>query len=66
MKVHLRQIPPDGLHLEGEEDCLIPDLESEGVRCVAPMQYNIDIVRRALRRNMLETKFLLATRKIDN
>jgi len=43
VKVHLRQIPPDGLHLEGEEDCLIPDLESEGVRCVAPMQYNIDI-----------------------
>ena len=34
MKVHLKQIPPEGLHLEGEEDCLIPELETEGVRCV--------------------------------
>ena len=43
MKVHLKQIPPEGLHLEGEENCLIPELETEGVRCVEPMQYNIDI-----------------------
>src|SRR4029077_10017975 len=43
VKVHLKQIPPEGLHLEGEEDCLIPELESEGVRCVGPMQYKIDI-----------------------
>ncbi len=43
MKVHLKQIPPEGLHLEGEEDCLIKDLESEGVGCAGPMQYKIDI-----------------------
>ena len=43
MKVHLRQIPPEGLHLEGEEDCLIPELATEGVRCAGPMQYKIDI-----------------------
>ena len=43
MKVHLKQIPPEGLHLEGEDDCLISELESEGVRCVGPMQYKIDI-----------------------
>src|SRR5260370_16849747 len=43
VKVHLKQIPPEGLHLEGEEDCLIPELEAEGVRCVGPMQYEIDI-----------------------
>src|SRR5439155_11122265 len=43
VKVHLKQIPPEGLHLEGEEDCLIPELEAEGVRCVGPMQYKIDI-----------------------
>lgn len=43
MKVHLKQIPPEGLHLEGEEECLVPDLESEGVRCAGPMQYNIDV-----------------------
>ena len=43
MKVHLKQIPPEGLHLEGEEDCLISDLESEGVRCTGMMRYNLDV-----------------------
>jgi uncharacterized metal-binding protein YceD (DUF177 family) len=43
VRVHLKQIPPEGLHLEGEEDCLIPDLESEGIRCAGPMLYQIDI-----------------------
>jgi len=43
VKVHLKQIPPEGLHLEGEEDCLIPELQSDGVRCLGPMQYKIDI-----------------------
>src|SRR4029077_9908250 len=43
VKVHLKQIPPEGLRLEGEEDCLIPELDSEGVRCAGPMQYKIDI-----------------------
>jgi len=43
MKVHLNQIPPEGLHLEGEENCLIPELESEGIRCVGAMQYRIDV-----------------------
>lgn len=43
MKVHLKQIPPEGLHLEGEEDCLISDLESDGIRCAGPMKYQIDI-----------------------
>ena len=43
MKIHLKQIPPEGLHLEGEEDCLIPELESEGVHCAGPMRYSIDL-----------------------
>jgi len=43
MKVHLKQIRAEGLHLEGEEDCLIPELAAEGIRCVAPMHYNIDV-----------------------
>lgn len=43
MKLHLKQIPPDGAHLEGEEDCLIPELESEGIRCVGPMGHKIDV-----------------------
>ena len=43
MKVHLKQIPPQGLHLEGEEDCPIQELESEGIRCAGPLHYDIDL-----------------------
>lgn len=43
MKIHLKQIPAEGLHLEGEEDCLIEGLESEGVRCAGPVKYSIDV-----------------------
>ncbi len=43
MKVHLKQIPADGLHLEGDEDCPIPELEPEGIHCLGPLFYNIDI-----------------------
>jgi uncharacterized metal-binding protein YceD (DUF177 family) len=43
VKIHLKQIPVEGLHLEGEEDCPIPELEADGIRCVGPLHYNIDI-----------------------
>ena len=43
MKVHLRQIQADGLHLEGEEDCPIPDLAAEEVRCTGPLRYSLDL-----------------------
>ena len=43
MKVHLKQIPAQGLHLEGEEDCPITELQSENVRCVGPLQYALDL-----------------------
>jgi uncharacterized metal-binding protein YceD (DUF177 family) len=43
MKVHLRQIPSEGLHLQGDEDCPIAGLEREGVRCAGPLSYKIDI-----------------------
>jgi uncharacterized protein len=43
MRIHLKQIPAEGLHLEGEEDCPIPELNAEGIRCVAPLHYNIDL-----------------------
>jgi DUF177 domain-containing protein len=43
MKVHLRQIPPEGLHLQGDEDCPIAGLEREDVRCAGPLSYKIDI-----------------------
>ncbi len=43
MKVHLKQIPAEGLHLEGEEACPIPQLEAEGIRCAGLLHYNIDV-----------------------
>jgi uncharacterized protein len=43
MKVHLKQIPAHGLHLKGEEDCPIQELESEGIRCAGPLHYDIDV-----------------------
>ena len=43
MKVHLKQIPAQGLHLEGEEDCPIQELQSEGIRCTGPLHYDIDV-----------------------
>ncbi len=43
MKVHLKQIPAQGLHLEGEEDCPIQELEPEGIRCAGHLHYDIDL-----------------------
>ena len=43
MKVHLRQIPAEGLHLEGEEDCPIIDVAGEDVVCAGPLQYSLDV-----------------------
>lgn len=43
MKVHLRQIPADGLHVEGEEDCPIQDLASEDMECAGPLRYALEI-----------------------
>ena len=43
MKVHLRQIQADGLHLEGEEEFPIPDLAAEEVVCTGPLRYSLDL-----------------------
>jgi uncharacterized metal-binding protein YceD (DUF177 family) len=43
VKIHLKQIPPQGLHLEGEEDCPIHGLEAEGIRCAGPLHYDLDV-----------------------
>jgi uncharacterized metal-binding protein YceD (DUF177 family) len=43
VKIHLKQIPAQGLHLEGEEDCPIPELEADGTRCTGPLRYKIDV-----------------------
>jgi uncharacterized metal-binding protein YceD (DUF177 family) len=41
VKIHLNQIPPDGVHLAGEEDC--PLDEFADVRCVGPLSYDLDV-----------------------
>jgi uncharacterized metal-binding protein YceD (DUF177 family) len=43
VKIHLKQIPAEGLHLEGEEDCPIPELETEGIRCAGPLHYDLEV-----------------------
>jgi uncharacterized protein len=43
MKIHLKQIPAHGLHLEGEENCPIAELETENIRCTGPLQYKLDV-----------------------
>src|SRR5689334_25180129 len=43
MKIHLNQIPPEGLNLTGEEDCALGDLGSQEIRCVGPMRYSLDL-----------------------
>ncbi len=41
MKIHLNQIPPGGLHLEGEDDCPLRDLAD--VHCVGSLRYRLDL-----------------------
>jgi uncharacterized metal-binding protein YceD (DUF177 family) len=41
MKIHLKRIPAEGLHLEGEEEC--PLTEVEDLRCLGPLQYELDL-----------------------
>jgi DUF177 domain-containing protein len=43
MKIHLKQIPDKGAHLEGEEDCPIQELEAENIRCAGPLHYSLDV-----------------------
>ena len=43
MKVHLNQIPPEGLHIEGEEHQDIIGLEDQNIRSVSPLSYSLDV-----------------------
>jgi uncharacterized protein len=44
MKVHLSQIPPEGLHLEGEEPGDFLDLhDAQPVRVLGPLVYTLDL-----------------------
>lgn len=43
MIVHLHQIPPEGLHLEGEEDAAFLDLHEEAVKPAGPVRHALDV-----------------------
>ena len=44
MKIHLRQIPDEGLHLEGEESADVLQLPTEDlVKVLSPLQYSLDL-----------------------
>lgn len=44
MKIHLRQIPEDGLHLEGEENGATLDLPADDhLRLLSPLRHSLDI-----------------------
>ena len=43
MKIHLKQIPHDGLHLAGEEDCPIKELQTDDIRCAGPLRYDLEV-----------------------
>jgi uncharacterized protein len=41
--VHLRQIPPEGKHLEGEEDAACLELSEVGAKPAGPVRYALDV-----------------------
>ncbi len=44
MKIHQRQIPDDGLHIEGEEPAEVLDLpKTDGLRALTPLRYSLDL-----------------------
>lgn len=43
MKVHLNQIPADGVHLEGEEPASILDLTGPDFIPATPVRYSLDV-----------------------
>ncbi len=44
MKIHQRQIPDDGLHIEGEESAEVLDLpKTDGLRALGPLRYSLDL-----------------------
>ena len=42
MKIHLRQIPAEGVRLEGEEECPLAALASEDLQCAGPLHYELE------------------------
>jgi uncharacterized metal-binding protein YceD (DUF177 family) len=43
MKIHLRQIPAEGLHTEGTEPSSILDLHDRGTQPVSDVEYSLDV-----------------------
>jgi uncharacterized protein len=43
MKIHLNQIPADGLHIEGSEANKILDLHDEGIHPLGDIRYALDV-----------------------
>ena len=44
MKIHQRQIPEEGLHIEGEDPAEILDLPKDGdMQALGPLEYTLDI-----------------------
>src|SRR6266478_10009388 len=43
MKVHLKQIPATGIHLEGKEEHDILELDDDQVRPIGTVEYSLDI-----------------------
>jgi uncharacterized metal-binding protein YceD (DUF177 family) len=43
MKVHVLQIPEEGMHCEGEEPSDILELDSERARATSPIAYALDV-----------------------
>jgi uncharacterized metal-binding protein YceD (DUF177 family) len=43
MKVHLNQIPPEGLHVEGEENASLLDVEDPEFKPMGPVRYSLEV-----------------------
>ncbi len=43
MKVHILQIPPEGLHIEGEDPASILDLQTEAAQPAGDIRYQLDV-----------------------
>ena len=43
MKVHLKQVPAEGIHLEGKEETDILELEENQIKPLGPVEYSLDI-----------------------
>lgn len=41
--VHLKQIPPEGKHIDGEEDAGFLDLSAIGAKAAGPVRYELDV-----------------------